>query len=71
METTGGSTTWAPTAETPPIIDNKMLFTALGGLDLDNIEYLADLKAKKGDEWKPYIARAEAKLASEEDSLGP
>ena len=26
---------------------------------------------KKGDEWKPYIARAEAKLASEEDSLGP
>ena len=26
---------------------------------------------KKGDEWKPYIARAEAKLAAEEDSLGP
>ena len=26
---------------------------------------------KKGDEWKPYITRAEAKLAAEEDSLGP
>ena len=38
------------------LIDNKALFTNLGGLDLDNIEYLADLKEKKGDEWKAFLA---------------
>jgi len=32
---------------------------------------LVESVEKKGDEWKSYITRAEAKLASEEDSLGP
>lgn len=34
----------------------KELFTQLGGLDLDNIEYLAELKEKKGDEWKSFLS---------------
>ena len=34
----------------------KQLFKDCGGLDLDNIEYLAELKEKKGDEWKSFLS---------------
>lgn len=34
----------------------KELFSELGGADFSNIEYLAELKEKKGDEWKAFLA---------------
>ena len=43
----------------------KKLFSQLGGMDLDNIEFLADLKEKKGDEWKAFLAFCDSTYNSE------
>ena len=34
----------------------RELFIKSGGVDIDNIEYLADLKLKQGDEYKSFLA---------------